>query len=131
MTNQDKVKNWLENKSISQTKLSYLLGENKQYVSYHLKKAKDMTLDVYERMRKVLDIAEDEIVSDNPVTKEKEVEYGGLSLIKQIKLLEERNQAINIEFEKVKAQIIQLKKDCGHKEGCLVKNIKLENEVGV
>ena len=68
------------------------------------------------------------IVFDNPIIKEKEVGYGGLSLIKQIKLLEERNQAINIEFQKVKAQIIQLKKDCGHKEGCLVKNIKLKNE---
>ena len=65
---------------------------------------------------------------DKPIIKEKEVGYGGLSLIKQIKLLEERNQAINIEFEKVKAQIIQLKKDCGRKEDCLVKNIKIENE---
>ena len=64
----------------------------------------------------------------NSIIKEKEAEYGGLSLVKQIKLLEERNQAINIEFEKVKAQIIQLKKDCGNKEGCLVKNIKIENE---
>ncbi len=68
------------------------------------------------------------VVFDNLGIKERESEYGGLSLIKQIKLLEERNQAINTEFEKVKAQLIQLKKDCGNKEGCLVKNIKIENE---
>ena len=66
------------------------------------------------------------VVFNSPIVKEKEVV--GLSLAEQIELLKERNRAINIEFEKVKAQIILLKKDCGVKEGCLIKNMKLENE---
>ena len=65
-------------------------------------------------------------VLDKPPVKEKEVV--GLSLVEQIILLREKCLKDETELRKLKHQIIQLKKDCGHKEGCLVKNIKLKNE---
>ena len=71
------------------------------------------------------------IVFDSPIVKEQEVEYGGLSLLEQIKLLKEINQGLNTELKELKHQIIQLKKDCAHKEDCLVRNIKIENQLNV
>ena len=128
MRKQNKIKNYLKLNEITYEDLAKQLNITKQAVGYQLTKDEDLTDRKFDEYLTTLNITKDELDEIvNPIIKEKEAEYGGLSLIKQIKLLEERNQAINIEFEKVKAQIIQLKKDCGHKEGCLIKNIKIEN----
>ena len=68
------------------------------------------------------------IVFDSPIVKEQEVEYAGMTLVKQVKLLEETNERLDTELRKLKYELLQLKKDCGHKEDCLIKNIEIENE---
>ena len=68
------------------------------------------------------------LLGEKSVVKEKEVEYFGMTLVKQIKLLEKTNEGLETELKKLVYQIIQLKKDCGHKEGCLIKNMKIGNE---
>ena len=119
MTYQNKIKIWTEKEGNSQKKLADLLGENKQFVNYHLNKPNDMTLDVYERMRKVLNLADDIETPNNPTPKDFTEEELTELLIKSY-----RQEA---ELKELKKQIIKLKKDCMHKKDCLLKNIKVEN----
>ena len=48
-----------------------------------------------------------------------------------IELYKNEINRLKEELEKLNNEIGQLKKDCGNKEGCLVKNIKLKNEISV
>ena len=68
---------------------------------------------------------------DNPIIKEKEIESGGMTLVEQIEMLKEQCSIYKKELRSLISQLKQLEKDCGDKEDCLVKNIKLKNEVGV
>ncbi|KKK85428.1 hypothetical protein LCGC14_2773410, partial [marine sediment metagenome] len=66
-------------------------------------------------------------VFDNPIVKEKEVV--GLSLDEQkefIELLREKCKLYREELKSLQSQLNQIKKNCGQKEGCLIKNIKLD-----
>ncbi|HDY86499.1 MAG TPA: hypothetical protein ENH82_00105 [bacterium] len=65
------------------------------------------------------------IVFDNPTVKEKEIEYAGMTLVKQVKLLEETNERLETELKKLVYQLKQFRKDCDNKEDCLIKNMTL------
>ena len=95
-------------------KCSKALGITQSTVSRNLKK---LTPAFIQRLKGV------GVVFDNHIVKE-EV---GLSLLEQIKLLKKMCAKYEEELRKLQHQIIQLKKDCGRKDGCLIKNMKIEN----
>ncbi len=48
-----------------------------------------------------------------------------------IELYKNEINRLKEELKKLNNEIRQFKKECGDKEGCLIKNIKIKNEVGV
>ena len=99
-------------------KCARALGITQSTVSRNLKK---LTPAFIQRLKGI------GVVLDNPIVKEKEVV--GLSLDEQkefIELLREKCKLYREELKSLQSQLKQIKKNCGQKEGCLIKNIKLD-----
>ena len=68
-------------------------------------------------------------ILNNSIVKKKEVEYGGMTLIEQIEVLKEQCSIYKKELRSLISQLKQLEKNCGDKEDCLIKNMKIENHI--